>query len=613
MPVALLFSRSASAPTVTNPNANKYAVSAPAVSGLGLGCRGDLGAIGTAGTGNLSPRTGVTVTGPGGITVLNVLSPVIDTSLGGAATGYRPLDPQPAAPSATNYRGGAPSGTAGATRPFVNTVDLAGKPAGTYTVTTITQNMVKTGFGACAIGTAVPGQTTSTPGVITDVQTFVYNPWQHVFTDVFGGGGVGMNITPKQFGFKVGGQTSAVYPGTAQSMRLFALPGGDPGADPLAFLLPSDPAGCAANPQSCLPSTAVECPQATPSCVPRLVVINRGATTSRLQGIFDLQTKAFVALANVNGFQRVLLSLGTSNDAAYKALLSQLAAQAAAQGVDLMSILATKVRVRVGGSEVSLSLLNGLQIQPNRSGKSGIQIVSDLTVQAGLILNIYSKLGGPVCVRNQGDSDTNPQQVDNPATPAIEPTIPDAPDRYTALTDGGYTVEKSDLLPVVPRVGPAGALVGGPIYHIKGDFVSATPALVNTSMAVIGVDTAADEPNGYPIWIEPFVSTPTHVTVARTMDFIGTATWSASETPITGIGCLTVDFMLGAGVAVYNSPIDLGFGDIPIWDPTSNAVTDLIDQIDVAVQAAVDQVAGNPQVAALLQQILDTLPDTGVV
>jgi hypothetical protein len=92
------------------------------------------------------------------------------------------------------------------------------------------------------------------------------------------------------------------------------------------------------------------------------------------------------------------------------------------------------------------------------------------------------------------------------------------------------------------------------------------------------------------------------------MDFIGTATWSASETPVTGVGCLTVDFLLGAGVAIYNNPLPIGFGDLPIWDPQDPAVAGLIQQINAAIQGAVDQVATNPTVADLLDQITGALP-----
>ena len=77
---------------------------------------------------------------------------------------------------------------------------------------------------------------------------------------------------------------------------------------------------------------------------------------------------------------------------------------------------------------------------------------------------------------------------------------------------------------------------------------------------MIGVDTAADEPNGYPVWISPFIS-GVRTGAPKTMDFLGTATWSASESPILA-GCLVIDFMLGTGVAIYDNPLPVGLGSL---------------------------------------------------
>jgi hypothetical protein len=583
-PVALMFSRSS---TTSN-----WSVTNPVIAGSALGCRGDAGPIGTAATGNNSPRTNVAISGG----LLDATSPVIDTSIAGLLAGFPALNPQPA-PNTTNYRGGAPSsGTPGSsgqsTRPFVNTVNLTGKAPGVYTVTTTTRNMVKnTSLSACAIGTPnipVPNNAAFTAGLQTESLTFEYRPWQHVFTDVFGGGHVNMNIRPAEFQAVVDGVTGTIYDGGLSGggyMRFYEV------GDITAFALPPDPSTCAADPTTCLPPGSRQCdPAVDNTCDPRLVVINKGAPGDVVRGIFDLETKAFIAQTNVKGHQRLMVSLGTAQDAAYHDLLNKLFAAAAAQGIDLPHLLATKVRVRAGANEISLSLLNGLQIQP-KTGANGVQIVSDSTVQAGLILNIYARLAG-TCTATAGDS--------SPTTAA--------PDRYTHTSDVGYTVRRSDLLPNVPRVGVLGALVGGPIYNIEGDFDGVGAPLVNTSSAIIGVDTAADEPNGYPIWIEPFISSPNHVTGARKMDFLGTATWSASETPVAGVGCLTVDFLLGAGVALYNNPLPVGFGTLPIWDPQNPAVADLMAQINGAIQDAADQVGANPTVNDVLQRILDLLP-----
>jgi hypothetical protein len=549
-------------------------------------CKGD----NPSGTNN-SPRSRVVVTGPSGV-VLDQLSPARNVTIAGALGGYPILDPQPA-PANGNYRGGVPASGSTPSKGWSTTLNLAGKPAGTYTITTTTQNMVRTGaLGACTIGTPNRNSSgaltnTSTPGLVTETETFEYRPWAYVFTDIFGGGKVSMNINPAEFQQVVSGVTGAIHDSAAYT-QFFAVPSGD-------FVpLPSDPNECAGNPSSCLPPNASLCDPGA-GCQPRIAIVHfHGHPTEALNGFFDLETGAFIARTEIQPNQRLMVSLGRDGDAVLRDLLAQLSQGAAQLGIDLPTLLATTVRVRLGATEIRLSLLNGLQIAATPNGApSGVQIVSDFTVQAGLILDIYANLDlTKPCVATAGDSDPN--------TPA--------PDRYAPLRDVGYTVERSDFLPDVPRVGPLGALVGGPIYHITGDFVGSGTPLVNTAMAVIGADTAADEPNGLPVWIEPFISSPTHVTAPRTMDFLGTATWSASETPVSTIGCTTIDFMLGAGVALYNNPLPIGFGTLPIWDPTSPEIAALIDTIDAAVQQLVGDVAANPTVAELLEQVTALLP-----
>jgi len=317
--------------------------------------------------------------------------------------------------------------------------------------------------------------------------------------------------------------------------------------------------------------------------------INRPFSTDPvgIVGVFDLDTKAFIAQVKINGTVRTLMSTGTTTDAYYHDLLDQLSAGAAAKGIDLASILATEVRVSNGTQVLRLSLLNGLQIDPTTS-HGGIQISSNSTAQAGVLLDVYSslRLDGGACVANSASSSTEPG-------------------RYTRHEDNGYNVTKSDLLPAVPAVGPLAALVGGPLYHITGTFKS--NALVNTASAVIGVDTAADEPHGYPIWISPFLS-PIHTAKPTTLDFLGTATWSASESPILQ-GCLVVDFMLGAGVAVYNNPLPVGLGTIfdPLAQPTP-AAEQLTDAVNDAVNQVVGQATSNPTVNSLLTQVTALLP-----
>lgn len=550
-------------------------------------CRGDLpGAV-------VTPRTTVEVSGPQG-SVLSATSPVRDLAFSLSTPSNAPLNPQPT-PSATNYRGDFPD--ARVPHGFSTTLDLTGRPAGVYTVTTTDYNTYRTVplFGAataCAVGTPTRDAggaltNTVTAGPVVSTRTFEYRPWAVQFKDVFGKGSVRANLSPREFQFAVAGKNSPITSGgdaTGGSQRFFTLAGG--------FALPSDASACVADAASCLPSTAVECDPAA-GCAPRLMLINSPAgpgQSTALFGVFDLETKAFIAQATVDGTTRVLLSLGTANDAVYGSVLAKLAADAGTQGIDLARILQTEVRVDSGGQRTSLSLLNGLQIDPT-SRPGGVSISSDATVQAGVVLDIYSSLrtSGGACVSNKADSST-------------------APARYQRNVADGYVVKRSDLLPEVPRVGPLGPLVGGPVYHVQGTFRS--DALVNTATSVIGLDTAADEPNGYPAWVTPFVS-GTHTAKPRTMDFVGTGTWSASETPVLS-GCLVVDFLLGTGVAVYNNPLPVGLGAIldPLTTPSPEAQS-LTDLVDTAVADVLDDVTSTPAVNDLLTQIVGALPLAG--
>lgn len=446
-------------------------------------------------------------------------------------------------------------------------------PAGTYRASTTTVHRRKNASFGTACTNLAPVETSSV--------TFEYRPFQHRFHDLLGNGSVGLNTTPGEFQFTVGTKTSGIQ----TDVDFYSVPDG-------TVLLPSDPAACAAAPQTCLPPTAVACDPPT-GCTPRVAVVNGSTGSDRLVGVFDLGTKAFVADASISGTQRFLFSLGADGDDQYRALVEELSAAATAQGIDVASLLRTTVHANTGDSQIRLSLLNGLQIDPG-TAPAGVQLSSDARVQAGIVLNIFSVLEPTPCTTMSGDSD--------PGTAAPERFVPDI--------GVGYTVERSDLLPSVPRAGAVGALVGGPIYHIEGNFDGAGDPLVNTSTAVIGADTSPGEPNGYPVWVEPFLSTPANSIAARTMDFLGTATWSASQTSIL-TSCLVIDFMLGAGVAIYDNPLPVGLGDLGVWDPQSPEVVALISQVDAAVQDGVDQVVGNPVVGDLLDQVVGLVPTTG--
>jgi hypothetical protein len=563
-----------------------FAAATPIQTALGSGCRGD----NPAGT-NLSARDEVKVTGPDGTVVLSSVSPVRNLGTSGFFTSppNQPLNPQPA-PSNTNYRGDFAASNP-AFHGWKQTLDLTGKPAGTYTVTTTSSSTTKIGTLPCVVGVPAADNKAVVPGPVVQTQTFEYRPWQANFKDVMGKGSVHANITPREFQFSVGTNQSVVFQGTRQKQSFYSFGG--------SFLLPSDPAACAELITNCLPSGAVECDPAA-GCVPRLMAVSQSGSSpdnDGIVGVFDLETKAFVAAVNVHGNKTTLTSLGTTNDALYHSYLQKLSDQAAAKGIDLASILATEVAVNNGHYETSLSLLNALQIEPSAT-KGGVHIFTTATVQAGIILDIYAhlRLTGAPCATNVGSSSTDPQ-------------------RFLRNEDAGYTVTKTDLAPSVPSTGPLGAIVSGPVFHILGKFNGATAPLLNTASAVIGADTANNEPNGYPVWIQPFLSAPMHVANPKTMDFLGTATWSASEKPATATaGCLSVNFMLGVGAAIYNNPYPaIGFGLLldPGSRPNANAKK-LSAAVDAAVQSTVDSATSNPTVDSLLTQVVGALPLSGL-
>jgi hypothetical protein len=562
-------------------NVNNIAYAAQSLNGLkglnltGLLCRGN-NPVGV----NLSARQTINVTDPANNVVPPVaVSPARDVSLFGNGN---PISPQPA-PSDTNYIGDYP-GTGG-THGMSVTLDLTGKPAGIYTVETTTYNTTRqrsTGnggsLGPCVVGVPDPSHANKTvlTGPVVTHTTFEYRPWQNTFVDVFGGGKVFANTAPREFQFKLGAGTSTIASGDNGIMRLYSYPSTDP------FVLP--PTTCLNDPTSCLPAAATPCDPST-GCVPRIMTINQTAGLQKLQGTFDLETKAFIARANMNGISRTLVSTGAANDAQIGALLTKLKNAAAAKGYNLDSLLNTKIRLANGTQELDVTLLQGLQLAP--SNAKGVQIVSDTTVQAGLILDIYMDSRAATCTtKSAGNFSTPP--------------------RFTPTVGYGLKVDKSDILPSVPSVGPLGAITSGPLFHITGKF--AQGALRNTASAVLGIDSAANEPNGYPVWVEPFLSSPAHVNSPSTMDFLGTATWGASETNL-GSSCLVFDLMIGTGVALYNNPLPVGFGTLldPLYKP-SPASEKLLNEINATVQSVVDQAATNPTVASVLTQILGALP-----
>jgi hypothetical protein len=254
-----------------------------------------------------------------------------------------------------------------------------------------------------------------------------------------------------------------------------------------------------------------------------------------------------------------------------------------------MRVLTTEVKLTGNGSAVSLSLLNGLQVNPSDM-PGGLTITSGITkIDTSEVVDGLKNLA-----------------------PGLAPTVQAgviiniAAGTSTTGTCGPlYTVKGTDLVPDVPTPGVLGALVGGPVRNVYANF-----PFDATTTALLGVDTAAGEPNGLPVWVEPLIS-GVNASKTRNIDFIGTLagdTVADIALPL-GSSCIHIGGFIGAGVAVINNPLPVGLKDVfdPLTTPNP-ALAPLVDAVSTAVDSAVDSVATNPTVADLLGQILAAVP-----
>lgn len=490
----------------------------------------------------------------------------------------------------------------------------------------------------------------------TETRTFEYRPWTNKFKDFFDNGDVSFNLAPREFAATIHGVSTPIVNGGENRMRVFSL------SDPTGLAFPDDPSTCAGDPASCLPAGAAECAPSDTACDGRFVVINWAANAqSFVRGVFDLDTKAFLAAVSYGGNSGVLFSLGTEGDAAARDLLNQIAALAAEQGIDLWSLLATRVKVTLhnGGEStvVAVSLLRALQIYTEKpGGPTGVSIEAPLTATVGLFAHSYrfSNVANPTGVASEvrgcATAAANGKcSLTQPATAAT------SIGRFTPASGYGYNVLKSDLLPDLPKVGlpTLPAIPGLPELPVSPGTATGLTALAASVIPTkffnihgkwptaacdgsifsphsgchttkIGLDTNPGEPHGLPVWIAPLSLLPqdpaeitadpagTALAIAlqallglglptfpdSAMDFLGTASWSTSEA-CSATACSGSGSMSGLGVGIFTpEPLPIGFRNIPIWDPQSPEVVALIAAINQAI--ADGQAAANEQVAALL-------------
>jgi hypothetical protein len=452
------------------------------------------------------------------------------------------------------------------------TFDLTDRPHGVYEVTTKVVDRRRDSSSLPCVAVPKPDE----------VQHFEFRPWQQVFTDVLGNGRVQFNLTPVAESAQALGTTNGDI--VAGGITTYGLPDGS------GFVLPSDPAACGADPASCLPASAYPC-DVEAGCVPRIVVIHRSSPTEALSGVFDLDTRAFIAAGRIGGTYRTLLSLGSDADGYYRDTLEQIAAAATAQGIDLGTILATTVRLRTGASETRLSLLNGLQIDPTTAG-GGIQIVSDFSANAGIVfylgIGTAPKVDG-ACPASGSSADGADGYVPPPGAAGLKaarlpidlPALPDVP------------------LPALPVAGAPTSLPVGDVFHVE-----TVGSLAGVFATVIGASTEEDAPTGLPVWVAPVDGVPLVESPER-FEFLGTGSWSSTYNDLV-ITCLNTSTVIGVGVALVNNPLPLGLGDLvrntnPLVAPVLRAV---MAQVNLAVGELTGELTANPTVQGLLEQVL---------
>ena len=602
-PGAFMYSRSSST--------SNFSATSPALGALV--CRGDTGPINALGNGNTSPRTEVTVTGPSGFSPVTFLSPSREV---GITSGpfqtpepYQPLANQANGPN--NWRGGVPptnssntvlGPTTAVPNPglgFQETLDLAGAPAGLYTVTTVHKDIVRTGtFGQCTLGypnqtgfgsqTPIPIPTfgnTFTAGNRTVVHKFEYRPWQYEFRDVLGNGGVNFNITPvaeSQFSIVPENGPRKFSSIKAGGMRFYELP------IELHVPLPSNPLDCIPDLAGCLPSVAFECDPGDEGCDPRLVWIDRyEADGERLVGLFDLETGAYIAYTATGGSRVYQFSLGTELDELYHTTLDQLAEKADSLGIDLPTILGTKVILRNGMNQLSLSLLNGLQFDPSEL-PGGIEIVTDFGVQAGIMIHTYAQATDTPCAAREASSE-------------------DGDTSWTRSVPVGYDVGSVPL--TIPQLEAPGVPlpIGGQVFLIEGSMTGVGTNSATVALLGADVDSPGPDYSSIPLWVLP-TDALLRSHSPRHFEYLGTAAWSTSEEPGEDGGCLSSGGFTGIGVMIDNPLVRLPIAQLlaKVDNPTVNH---LLAQITAAVVEAGAPVLENPTIADLLETLTETVLD----
>jgi hypothetical protein len=564
-------------------------------------------------TGTSSPYSEITVTGPGGF-AFSAQSPVKTGVFAGGNQAWR----------------GSPWSAA---------VDLNGKPAGVYTVTTTIHHKVfnthislpnaapyslacvegvptAAGLANFALGTTPhiptpndPAKFRYTPGPVVETTKFEYRPWQvQKFNDLLGKGKVRFNASPAEFQFSVADKISPVISGSS-AMTFYNSP---------ESLLVAGPGGdCTTDPASCLPSTAIQCTPGTVGCNPRLVTINHQAGSDQLVGVFDLGTGAFAALASTGGTTRVLASAGPDLDPVVRDALAPLNAALVSQGIDLIKLLNQRTLATIGGQTLEISLLQGLEIRNALADElpDGLRILNDrgelldtsqlapdLSVAAGIVQHNVTYTGNILeCLGGVGTSGITKKI----ATSSLVPSLPaDFPILTTGLSLLAFGLAGAALPPEVTGITGTGVVLGGgPFTSYQLDYPDGRGShqAGHAKVPLLGTGAGPNVDLGSGGLIVPGLTPDVVIPDQGPMHFLGYVAFDLD------LKCLGGHNFLGTGLATYGDlPVD-PYGIPLIWDTNNPVINQLNAQLQTLVGDSVVQATGllgDPTVAAVLAAVL---------
>ncbi len=425
-------------------------------------------------------------------------------------------------------------------QPFGGTWLTAGAPAGMYTAVSTKRDVVRGDPNAAVLATDSAAQkaakrnalntcrlnsstsATPNPDVVVSTVHFEYRPWEQRFRDTLqAAGGIDFNLkSSREFQLTLRGNRQSVIKNAPEAFTVVKLPtdGG--------LLLPADPAACAADVAACLPPTPPDCASRPAACSDRLVVLNHSDASDQVLGFFDLETRAFVAYVKVGASQAVLKSVGEA-DAQVLALKQQLIEAAAPLGIDAARVSALKVSSVSGGTQTALSLDQGLEQLASSGMADGTTVQGAPSVQAGVV--VHTILGG-----------------------------------YTGTAAGPYTVSGTTTVPAVAGA-PALPALPAPLTAY-GPLID---KLVGTSGVGVREVRASRYSGGRHVYaaaagVEPtdpkllYLPTETGTISDASIGFVGAPLMITQGGICNAQGaCVGLAFLVGAGAALFDSPVTL--------------------------------------------------------